>query len=116
MTRDADIAHTFRPEKVEPMMRDTFRNLPRLLRNPKAVILDTMHTQPALLVVIESVGSNAKFMVQIDYYLKKPKRGTFNVVNTGRELNEKALKTLQGELKNYAGKESPKLLLIDGEL
>ncbi|GHT95986.1 phage morphogenesis protein [Betaproteobacteria bacterium] len=47
VTRADDVAHTFRPEKDAPMETNIFRNLPRLLRAPTAVILDTTHARPA---------------------------------------------------------------------
>ena len=110
--RDNDVAHTFRDAKNSPVTTDLFRNLPRHLRNPKAVILDNTHATPAMLIILDGDQRKAKVMIQIDYLLKKPKRGTFNLVNTGREVDADALLNLKRELQS----DKSKLELLEGEL
>jgi hypothetical protein len=110
--RDNDIAHIFRDAKNTPLSPDFFRGLPTHLKTPLAVILDTTHTSPALLIVLDDAPNKAKIMVQIDYLLKKPKYGLFNIVNTGRAMDNEAFETLRRE----TGKAGRGLILLEGKL
>jgi len=80
--RDRDIAHAFRDAKFHPLPAAWFRDLPRHLRNPQAVILDETHKEgAALLLVFDAPGNAKKLVVRVDYRTKKA--GEMNLVETG---------------------------------
>ena len=104
MVRDQDVIHTFRSIKSNQLQLEWYKQLPLHLQNPQVVVLDTTHERPAFLLVYD-VGQQAKkLVVQINYQVRKV--GTFNVVDTGRELDAVKIKNQLGH-----GYE-----LVDGQL
>lgn len=92
--RDVDILHWERPDKNAPIPRDWLMNLPAALKTPTALLLDTSHDMPAILMVYPVKGDAAhKIVVQLDYKIKTKspdgtrERITANIVNTGRVVN-----------------------------
>ncbi|GHT95973.1 hypothetical protein AGMMS49545_19890 [Betaproteobacteria bacterium] len=80
------------------------------------MILDTTHKSPALMLVWNQPGARTKVVVQVNYQIKKPVRGVFNVIGTARVLDDIGAKTLANMLKKEALKKAPSLLLLDGGL
>lgn len=100
---DRDVIHTFRPDKVAPLERDFFRQLPKHLRDPDAVIIDQTHDRPALLLVFNlPADRRRKLVLQLDYTLKSNRTKTVtNVLNTGRivdrnDLNQPKYTVVEG--------------------
>ncbi|GHU00016.1 hypothetical protein AGMMS49960_07000 [Betaproteobacteria bacterium] len=107
--RDDDIVHMIRTQKVAPVPPEFLRQLPQHLDEISAVILDTTHKSPALMLVWNQPGARTKVVVQVNYQIKKPVRGVFNVIGTARVLDDAAIKAIKGGLgKGYE--------LIDGKL
>jgi hypothetical protein len=104
MVRDKDVVHTFRPGKAQPLSLDWYKQLPRHLQNPQAVVLDTTHERPAFLLVFDAGQQAKKLVVQVNYEVRKT--GTYNVVDTGRILDSESIK----------GKIGRGYELVDGQL
>jgi hypothetical protein len=83
---------------------DWFKNLPMHLQNPQAVVLDTTHERSAYLLVYDVGPQAKKLAVQINHQVRKA--GTFNVLDTGRELDALKIKEQLGH--SYT--------LVDGQL
>jgi hypothetical protein len=98
VVRDLDIAHTFRDIKEHRLPDLWFRDLPRHLHNPQAVLLDTTHPEgPALLLIFEAPDAAQKLVTRVNYRLKKIGREV-NLVETGRTLGEEAMGTIRREI------------------
>lgn len=94
--RDRDIAHAFRDAKFHPLPAAWFRNLPRHLRSPQAVILDETHKDgPALLLIYDAPGDAKKLVVRVDYRMKKA--GEMNLVETGGEVDVSGIRGQLGK-------------------
>lgn len=84
--RDRDVAHAFRDAKAAPLPQDWFRDLPRHLREPQAVVLDQTHDDnTALLLIFDAPSAAKKLVVRVNYRVKKA--GVMNLVETGREVD-----------------------------
>lgn len=99
---DRTILHTFRDAKSAQLSVDWYKNLPRHLQHPDAVVLDLTHAYPALLLFFKQPDSDKKLVVQIDYVLKK--HGQVNLIETGKNLDLSSIKL------------GDKMKLIDGSL
>jgi hypothetical protein len=95
MVRDQDVIHAFRSAKANQVPLDWFKQLPLHLQNPQAVVLDTTHERPAFLLVYDVGPQAKKLVVQINYQVRKA--GTFNVLDTGRELDAQSIKGRLGK-------------------
>ncbi|MGC9456851.1 MAG: phage minor head protein [Halothiobacillaceae bacterium] len=92
--RENDLIHMARDDKRGAVDRDWLLELPAHLANLKAVLLDTTHTSPAVLLVYDHGSDDRKkVVVQLDYRVRqrKPEGGRetvrANVVNTARVVN-----------------------------
>lgn len=86
VVRDADIWHTFRDAKKATLDLSWYKQLPRLLDEPKAVVLDTTHAnEPAFLLFYDGQESGAKLVVRVNYHVKRI--GLTNIVETGKYVN-----------------------------
>jgi len=92
--RDKDIWHTFRDKKSAPLDLAWYKDLPRHLDAPGAVLLDTTHAnEPAFLLLYDTPGKSAKLVVRVNYRVKKA--GVLNIVETGRVLDAEAVNTIR---------------------
>ena len=91
---DKAIHHIFRDAKRHQLELDWFRALPVHLRNPDLVLLDTTHETPAMILLIDLPGREAKLVVHVNYRLKK--EGILNVVETGRVINRDDIPAMLG--------------------
>lgn len=105
VVRDQDVIHTFRSGKDNQLSLDWYRQLPLHLQSPQATLLDTTHDQPAFLLVFDTGSQAKKLVVQVNYHVKK--LGTFNVLDTGRQIQE--IESIRGQIGH--GYE-----LVDGQL
>lgn len=101
--RDEDVVHSFRTAKTSPLPEDWYAELPRHLRDPKAVLLDTTKPAlPALLMVYELPDSAGKLVVELDYPVKEDgKKILANIVRSGRMEDANSLRgfeVLEGAL------------------
>jgi len=108
---DLNVQHTFRgtehvtaattkprarKPKHDPLDLDWYRDLPRHLSTPKAVILDQTGPEPTILLIYDVPGKTAKLVIEIDALVKKA-GGTLNTVQTGRLVNVADLKAVLGQ-------------------
>jgi len=105
VVRDQDVIHTFRSGKDNQLPLDWYRQLPLHLQSPQATLLDTTHDEPAFLLVFDTESQAKKLVVQVNYHVKK--LGTFNVLDTGRQIQE--IESIRGQIGH--GYE-----LVDGQL
>ena len=68
VVRDEDVLHTFRPGKQNLLPADWYAQLPTLMDQPRAVVLDTtVADKPALLYLFDLPGETAKMVLTLDY-------------------------------------------------
>lgn len=97
--RDRDMLHIFRDAKVHTLPLDWYRDLPRHLGQPAAVLLDSSHADPALLLLYDVAGTEGrKLVLRLDYRLSKPKGQVVNLIQTGRVLDRMAVESLRGQV------------------
>lgn len=95
--RDRDVLHTFRDAKAHTLPLDWYRDLPQHLRRPMAVLLDSCHADPALLLLYDVAGAEGrKLVLRLDYRLNKPRGQVVNLIQTGRVLDARGLASLRG--------------------
>lgn len=83
--RDQDVWHTFRDAKRGALDPAWYRELPRHLRTPSAVLLDATNPERPTLLLIYPAGDGAnKLVVAVNYRVKK--HGTMNIVESGRTM------------------------------
>lgn len=107
---DLNVQHTFRgtshvsyigtrrravPPKHDALDLNWYRDLPRHLLAPKAVILDRSDAEPTILLVYDVPGRKAKLVVEINTFIKKA-GGLLNTVQSGRLVNDEDLKSTLG--------------------
>ena len=106
---DAAIQHTFRGTphvttkgrpttrlpKAAPLDLAWYRDLPRHLVSPRAVLLDNTQKDPVFLLIYDVPGSHAKLVVEVDTPVKKA-GGVLNLVQTGRLIQPGDLATTIG--------------------
>jgi len=85
-----------RAAKVAPLDLDWYKDLPRHLMQPRAVLLDTSQRTPAFILVYDVPGAVAKLVVKVDTPVKKA-GGVLNVLQSGRLLEERAIRALIGQ-------------------
>lgn len=100
--RDVDVLHALRPDKAAQAIAITatmYRQLPKLLANPVAVLAEIGADPPAVLYVIEAAdekGRVAKLVIKLDVRVKISNelgraRVPMNVVRTATLLDPRAL-------------------------
>lgn len=111
--RDRDILHAFRNTKSSALEVDWYRDLPRHLRSPSAVLLDVRKPEePTLLLIFQTEGTGQKIALRINYRIKG--LGTLNLLRTGSHITPNALGAIKGQVRP----QNPDgwYVLIDGEL
>ena len=103
---DLDVQHAFRgtahvtapgtrkiarEAKVDPLDLTWYKQMPRHLRAPQLVILDTTAKEPTFLLIYDVPGSRAKLVIEVNTWLKKAK-AVFNTVRTGRLISLQGLR------------------------
>lgn len=108
--RDDDVLHTHRETKPERLPWDWYRELPRYLAKPKAVLLEQRPGKPAdvLLVFAAADDKTARLVVKVDFKTRERVEGervdlVINIVRTGKLVDPNNLKgshitVLEGEL------------------
>lgn len=100
---EAALRHTFRASKTAQLDQDWYRALPRHLRKPDAVLLDTARADaPAMLLIFGRGAGVPKLVVQVNYFVKK--MGRMNVVETGKIIDTTGIAL------------GPHMRLIDGQM
>ena len=90
--RDEDVLHAMRDSKSGQLSGDFWSDLPAMLREPGAVLLDTTQSVPALLYVYDMPGGKGKVVVVMNYVVKvrgedrKKVSLVTNIVRSGRPL------------------------------
>jgi Phage Mu protein F like protein len=96
VVRDADVWHTFRDAKTATLDLTWYKQLPTLLDQPMAVILDQTHPDaPAYLLFYDTGETGAKLVVRVNYRIKK--FGLSNIVETGKIINFDDVKPMIGK-------------------
>lgn len=92
IVRDSDLLHTFRNVKNNPLPLDWYKQIPQLVRNPQAVILDQSHNDGNALLLVFDVKSNKgkKLLLRLDYHVKK--LGKVNILGTGHFVDVDGMK------------------------
>lgn len=107
--RDEDVLHTHRKGKADALPWAWYRELPRHVAAPRAVLLDKTDPKGALLMVFDVAGRTAKLVVKIDYAIAVregalKKKRLANILRSGKfvppeSLGDKAAyEVLEGEL------------------
>ncbi len=95
IVRDADVWHTFRDGKRDPLDVQWYKGLPSLLDQPGAVILDSTHVnEPAFLLFFDTGDRAEKLVVRVNYRIKKT--GLANIVETGRKVDISGVRAMIG--------------------
>jgi len=93
--RDKDVWHTFRDAKTAQVNLAWYKNLPRHLGTPGAVVLDSTHLgAPAFLLIYDAGSAAAKLVVRINFQIKKA--GTMNIVETGQMVDLSGVRAMVG--------------------
>jgi hypothetical protein len=109
--RDNDIAHFFRDAKNSQIDHAWLRELPAHLKKPQAVLLDTTHDTPALLLIYDAANDAKKLVVRVNYEIGKGrKKKTLNLVETGRKMTPQAVDTIKRQAEQGKG-----YVLIEGK-
>lgn len=106
VVRDVDLLHAQRAAKVAPVLSSVLRELPKLLRDPQAVMVDPRNQ--SLLYVFDAADGTGKVAVRVNYRLKGSPEG--DVVNVVRTASMVEARTLQGSAK------SGETVVVDGSL
>jgi hypothetical protein len=96
--RDEDVIHTHRDVKADRLPWDWYRELPRHLAAPRAVLLDKTDPDGGLLLVFDLPGgATGKLVVKVDYAVQVrgadgiKRKQTLNIVRTGKVVPREAL-------------------------
>jgi hypothetical protein len=93
--RDQDIWHTFRTGKADQLDLGWYKDLPRHVDAPDAVLLDSTHSgEPAILLIYNQGSTGAKLVVRINYRTKK--LGEANIVETGKKVDVSGIRAQIG--------------------